>query len=153
MIKYDRISSLIFVGLAVVICLESIRIGPGVLSNPGPGFLPLGCGLVLGIIGLIVFIRTYLHSTFEEKMVLWGPGTKWRELILTIISLIVYASLMDFIGFHLMTLLWMIFTCRWIGGMGWRATILISALTVISNYFIISYYLGIRFPLGIVWGF
>ena len=152
MIKYDRISSLFSIGLAFVICLESIRIGPGALSNPGPGFVPLICGLVMGIIGLIVFISTYKSSPLEGKVALWGPDTRWRDMILTTISLIIYALLIDFLGFHLITLLWMIFICRWVGSMGWMTTFLISAVTIISSYLIFSYYLGIRFPLGIIWG-
>jgi len=150
--KYDRISSLICVVVASYICVESVRIDPGTLSNPGPGFLPLICGLVFGVFGCLVFIKTFLRSPFEEKEVLWGPDTRLREIILSIISLIVYALLMEFIGFHLVTLLWMIFTCRWIGKLRWRTTLLLSVLTVIANYFL-SYYLGIRFPLGSFWGY
>jgi putative tricarboxylic transport membrane protein len=152
MIKYDRMSSLFSLGFAFAICLESIRIGPGALSNPGPGFVPLICGLVLGIIGIIVFISSYISSPSEDKVALWGPDTRWRDMILTTISLTIYALLIDFLGFHLITLLWMIFICRGVGRMGWMTTFLISAVTIISSYLIFSYYLGIRFPLGVIWG-
>ena len=145
-------SSLFSIGFAFAICLESVRIGPGALSNPGPGFVPLICGLVMGIIGLIVFISTYKSSPLEGKVALWEPDTRWRDMILTTISLIIYALLIDFLGFHLITLFWMIFICRWVGRMGWMTTLLISAVTIISSYLIFSYYLGIRFPLGIIWG-
>jgi putative tricarboxylic transport membrane protein len=150
--KYDRISSFICILLASGICVESVRIDPGTLSNPGPGFLPLICGVVFGIFGCLVFIKTFLRSPVEETAVLWGPDTKVGEMALSIVSLIVYALLMEFIGFNLVTLVWMIFTCRWIGKLRWRTTILISVLTVVGNY-ILSYYLGIRFPLGSFWGF
>ncbi len=35
MSKYDRMNTLFLVGLVLYICVESIRIGPGSLSNPG----------------------------------------------------------------------------------------------------------------------
>jgi putative tricarboxylic transport membrane protein len=152
MIKYDRMSSLFSIGFAIAICLESIRIGPGAPSNPGPGFVPLICGLVMGIIGLIVFIGTFKPSPSEGKAALWGHDTKWREMILTTVSLTMYALLIDFLGFHFITLVWMIFICRWVGRMGWMTTLLISTVTLISSYLIFSYYLGIRFPLGMIWG-
>jgi len=151
--KHDRISSLICIGVAVAICEESIRVDPGTFSNPGPGFLPLICGLILGIFGGLVFIKTFLRTSSEKKTVLWGPDTKWREMVLSMISLVIYALLMDYIGFHAMTLAWMIFTCRWIGKLSWKVSILISVGTVAGTYFILSYYLGIRFPLGSFWGF
>jgi putative tricarboxylic transport membrane protein len=145
-------SSLFSIGFAIAICLESIRIGPGAPSNPGPGFVPLICGLLRGLIGGIVFISTYKSSPLECKAALWGPDTRWRDMIFTTISLIVYALLIDFLGFHFMTLFWMIFICRWVGRMGWMTTLLISAVTIMSSYLIFSYYLGIRFPLGMIWG-
>jgi putative tricarboxylic transport membrane protein len=148
--RHDRMSSLFCIGLAFYIGIEAIRIDPGTLSNPGPGLVPLGCGLILGISGLIVFISSYRSLLGEVKVVLWGPSTRWRDLILTIILLVIFALLINFLGFHLVTLVWMMVTCRWVGRMGWKATILTSVITVISSYAIFSYSLGIRLPLGII---
>jgi putative tricarboxylic transport membrane protein len=151
--KYDRISSVLCIALAVFICEESIRVDPGTLSNPGPGFLPLICGLITGIFGFVVLVKTFLPAAAGGKAVLWGPDTKWREMILSMVSLVVYALLMEFIGFYVMTLAWIIFTCRWIGKLRWLTSILVSAGTAAGTYFLLSYYLGIRFPLGSLWGF
>jgi hypothetical protein len=49
--KYDRISASFWICIALAICIESLRLGPGSFINPGPGFVPLASGLILGIVG------------------------------------------------------------------------------------------------------
>ncbi len=150
MAKYDRMSTLFFIGLAVAIIVESIRIGPGSLSNPGPGLIPLGCGLILGIIGLVVFGQTLAASSPKTREVLWKPGTKWRNIISTFLSLIGYAFLAESLGYHLVTFLWLNFVCFWVGRMGWKATIFTSVVTTSLSFLLFEHYLGIRFSRGIL---
>jgi putative tricarboxylic transport membrane protein len=146
--KYDRISALFLIGFAIAICVESIRLGQGSLSTPGPGLIPLGCGLILGILALILFICTFKKVT-EVREVLWRSGTKWRKLILTFASLIGYAFLLDLLGFRLVTLLWMAFVCLAVGNMRWKMTVFTSVVTTLACYILFEHYLGIRFPIGI----
>ena len=150
MAKYDRMSTLFFIGLAVAIIVESIRIGPGSLSNPGPGLIPLGCGLILGMIGLAVFVRALIDTSPQIAGGLWKPGTKWRNIISTFLSLICYAFLVEFLGYHLITFLWLNFLCFWVGRMGWKATILTSVVTTSLSFVLFEHYLGIRFSRGIL---
>ena len=140
-------STLFFLGLALYVCVESIRIDPGSLSHPGPGLIPLGCGLVLGILSLIVFARTFKEPQ-AETVVLWEPGTRWAKIFQTISSLIGYGFLIDLLGFHFMTFIWMGFVCRWVGGMRWRTTLITSAATVFFSYVLFEHFLRIRFPKG-----
>src|SRR3972149_1151268 len=126
MTKYDRISTLFFVGLAIAVSLESIRIGPGSLSNPGPGLIPLGSGLVLGILGLIGFFRTFVKSSKEgrrEDAVKLGGRTMSAR-----ISMMAFAFLITTLGFLIVTLLWIRFVCRSVARMGWKGTIFTSVV-------------------------
>jgi putative tricarboxylic transport membrane protein len=147
-IKHDRISTFFFAVLAIAMSVESIRIGPGSLSNPGPGLVPLGCGLVLGTLSLIVFGLTLKGSSREglpEKALNLTWGTIWALL-----SLVVFSFLINPLGFYTVTFLWMGFVCRRIGRMGWKTTIFISAVTTFSAWLLFGYFLEIRFPLGVL---
>ena len=148
MTKYDRISTLFLVGLAIAVSLESIRIGPGSLSNPGPGLIPLGCGLVLGILSLVGFFRTFVRPSSEvlrENAVKLGGST-----IAALASMLVFAFLIDTLGFLIVTFLWMGFVCRWIGRLGWKVTIFTSVVTPFCTWLLFVYLLEIRFPRGIL---
>lgn len=148
MVSYDRMSALFWLGLGIGISAESIRLGPGSLSAPGPGLIPMGCGLLLGILGVALFISTFTRGA-EEKEAVWEEGLKWWTLILALLSITGYALLIDVLGFGLTTLLWMAFICR-LGKMGWKGTAVMSVFTTILCYVLFVYFLGIRFPRGIV---
>lgn len=149
MAKYDRISTLFWIGIAIVICVESIKLDLGSLSSPGPGLIPLGCGLVLGIIALVVFAYTFKDMA-ERGVVLREGGIQRKMLVSIPTSIIGYAFLIDLLGFRLITFLWMGFMCLKLGRMGWKATVFTSVITTFSSYLLFQYYLGIRFPRGIL---
>ncbi len=148
MTKFDRVSSLFWIGIASLICMESIRIGPGSLLAPGPGFLPLGAGLLIGILGVIIFVLT-LKRPVEGREVLWESGAQLEKVVSTIISVLAYAFLVDYLGFHLITLLWIGFVCWRIGDMGWKGAIITSLLTTFFSYLLFERYLGIHFSKGV----
>jgi hypothetical protein len=150
MTKHDRTSALFLVGIAVAICVESVRIDPGSFSTPGSGLLPLGCGLLIGIIGFIMLGLSLRASDRKEEKPLWGPGTNWWNIISVFVSLMGYAFLMDPLGFHFITFLWIGFVCRGIGKMGWKATLFASFVTTFVSYLIFEHYLNIRFPRGLL---
>ena len=149
MTRYDRMSALFFMGLALYICIESIRIGVGSLVNPGPGLTPLGCGLGIGILGLVVFTLTF-RSSSRRREVRLEIGTKWLNVVLALVSMVAYSLMIDYLGFPLVTFLWMGFVCRWIARMGWKATIFTSAVATFFTWLLFEYFLEIRFPRGIL---
>ena len=103
MTKYDRMSTLFFVGLAIAIIVESIRIGRGSLSNPGPGLIPLGCGLVIGILSLIAFAGTFRSSSREglrDKAIKFSWNT-----ISALVSMLAFGFLVNPLGFYTATFL------------------------------------------------
>jgi hypothetical protein len=146
--KHDRMSTLFFLGLAVAICVESYRLGPGSFSQPGPGLVPLGSGLILGIFAFIVLVRTFRSK--EERENLWrgAPGSK---MIYILTSLAAYAGFLNSLGFPPMNFLWMGFVCWKVGKMGWKATLLTCLASTFFAYLLFEHYLSIRFPRG-VWG-
>ncbi len=150
MARYDRMSTLSFLVLAVAICIESIRLGPGSLSNPGPGLVPLGSGLILGIFSFIVLIRSG-GSLLEKEETIGKTVPERKKMISILVSLVGYAFLITPLGFHLVNFLWMTFLCRGLGKMEWKASFFFSLIATFSCYLLFEYYLQIRFPRGI-WG-
>jgi putative tricarboxylic transport membrane protein len=148
MTKYDRISTLFFMGLAIAIIVESIRLGRGSLSNPGPGLIPLGSGLVIGILSLIVFVGTFRRSSGEGLRDKAGKFS-WN-IISALISMVAFGFLVNPLGFYTATFLWLAFVCRWIARMGWKATIMLSVIATFSTWLLFGFLLEIRFPHGIM---
>ncbi len=149
MTRFDRLSSLFWIGMALLICLESIRIGPGSFLNPGPGFVPLGSGLLIGIFGTTVFISTFKRSE-GGKEVFWKPDAQVGKVITTVVSILGYAFLIDTLGFHLVTLFWIGYVCWRIGEMRWKGAVFTSFVTTFLSYLLFELGLGIHFSKGVL---
>lgn len=149
MAKYDRISTIFWICIAFGICIESLRLGAGSLSNPGPGLVPFGCGLVLGIFGTIVLLFSFWKEG-EPSGPIWKPGTRLEKMIAVAASITAYAFLIDLLGFHVVTFLWMVYVCWGIGEMRWKGAILTSLITTFLSYLLFEHYLGVNFPRGIL---
>ena len=65
--RYDRLGGLLWVAIGIAICVESIRLGTGSVSTPGPGLIPLGCGLLLSALGIALCIASYRYKHCSEK--------------------------------------------------------------------------------------
>lgn len=149
MSKYDRICGLFLVAFGCVISVESIRLGPGSLSAPEPGLIPLGCGLLLCILGLSEFLLTFRRKRQdEEKNLIWVKGNMGK-VVITLLSIVAYAILINTLGFHLTTFIWMIVICRLLSEAKWKTAIVTSLIATSSSMILFAYLLGIRFPRGI----
>ena len=149
MTQYDRISTIFWICIASGICIESLRIGPGSLSQPGPGLIPLASGLILGIFGIIVLVLSF-KTKGEAGQLPWNSGIRWKKMVGIVGAIIAYALLIDFGGFYLVTFLWMVYLCWGIGEMGWKRAILVSLIGTLSSYLLFVYYLSINFPRGLL---
>ncbi len=146
---HDRASALFMFGFALFICIESLRLGAGSFSQPGPGFLPLGSGLVIGTFALLLLTG----AGQKKKEMKANPSAgkiAWGKVVLTLASLAAYAGLLNVLGFHLLNVLWMVCICKGIGKMRWGATLGVSLGATFLTYFLFEYYLAIRFPRGMV---
>ena len=99
----------------VVLCSPDdysiVPLGLGLLGNkPGPGFLFFWVNIVLGIMSLVVLIRAWAGKKGEGPQ----PAIFWLrqnipKIIFVLISLFLYALLMETVGFIPVTLLLFIF--------------------------------------------
>ena len=105
-------SSLVWLGLAVLICIGSLRLSLGSFHNPGPGFFPFIAGLVLGILAAMVYFqarRAASSAKENKKPILTSPGGV-KKVVLTTIALLVYVVGMEYLGFLISTFIFFSFS-------------------------------------------
>ncbi len=122
----------------------------GRLGEPGPGFLPLVIGILMGVLSLALFIRSY-QAGIREKKAFWADRKEWPKVITTILALLVYALALRGLGFALITLLLLIFLFKVIGELNWRISILGPLLTTSFFYVVFKIWLEVQLPEG-PWG-
>ena len=148
--KYQTIVIAFWIGLSLFATVLSYKLGLGRLQSPGPGLMPFILGILLLIVSLYLLIvsfpkRTAKQEASKEK----SDRTDFVKLGFVLLSLLVYALLLETLGYLIGTFLLLIVLFRSAGSNRWRSVIIASALTSLLTYFVFNSF-GLRFPMGIL---
>jgi putative tricarboxylic transport membrane protein len=146
--KADRISGVFWLVFSVFIGVQSYRLGLGTLHKPGPGFLFFYTSIVLAIMSLIVLVRAWSgKKTGEPGTPIFGTQNIGK-IILVLISLFLYATFMEKVGFIPVTLLLFIFLLGIIEKKKWFFTIFVGVAVTVISYLIFEIWLRSQLPKG-----
>ncbi|QQK78829.1 tripartite tricarboxylate transporter TctB family protein [Salicibibacter cibi] len=100
--RVDLISSIIVMAVAIFFLYQTFGFpATGTDSETGPEFIPRIFSTLLMILGIILFIKSFI--TKEE-----APTTKVKMIALTIGILFVYLLLINFLGYYSSTILFVL---------------------------------------------
>jgi len=121
----DRWSSLVWLGIAIFICIHSLRLSLGTFRNPGPGFLSFCAALIVGVLALVVHLQSRRIPASGEKIKpLWMDKSRGRKMVLTVLALLGYAVIMNYLGFLVSTFFFLVFLLRVIEPQRWPVALL-----------------------------
>lgn len=144
--KLDRISSIVLITIAVVVCLSSMRIGLGTFHVPGSGFVPFFAGVFLGLFSLPTLIRAILEK--NSKKASPQEPVNLRKVIKVIITLYVYILFLSILGYLIGTFLLMLFFFKGVENLKWKWAVFTSVLIVLCSYLIFDVWLQCMLPVG-----
>jgi putative tricarboxylic transport membrane protein len=148
--KTDRISGLFWFLFSVFVSFESYRLGLGAVNQPGPGFFFFWTGIAVAILSLVVILRSFgTQVPEEEKEAPTGKRTT-PKVILVLVALFLYAVLMEWLGFLIVTLLLFIFLLGVIEKKKWWFAILVSLTVTVLAYLLFEVGLQSQLPKGIL---
>ena len=140
--------SILFLILSILICLGSVKMGIGKLSEPGPGLMPLGGGILLGILSLADLILRNARGLKGEEI--GFKGARWSRLFLIIIILFAFTILLPILGYLITTFLVMLLLYKVIEPQKWWVALLGAFLSTILTYLLFGVALKTLFPEGIL---
>lgn len=137
----DRVSGLALALLAVLVVLEARTYTVGFLTDPlGPRAVPFLVALFLLASGIWLASKPGAHAV-------WPPAAVWRRLGFAVVALVVYAVLIDSLGFFITTTLTVTTLSVTFGGRT-KQSVLAAALFTVTVYVLFVYLLGIPLPIG-----
>jgi putative tricarboxylic transport membrane protein len=147
--RTEQILPLVWIAVAIWVCIGSVNLQLGSFSEPGPGFLPFGAGLFLGIMAIIRLIQGALGQFEEEGD---SPWTKvnWKKVVLILISLFIYTFLLPWLGYLIATFLLMLFFFTFLKKMRWWVVLGYSLSVILISYLVFGVWLLVQFPRGIL---
>jgi putative tricarboxylic transport membrane protein len=141
---------LLCVGIFFSLGARTLEIGR--MVSPGPGFCPFWLALALIILSGALIIKGFREKSEPSSVppALW-KGLLWKKTILTLGALLLYAFLLESLGYILATFLLMFFLFRAIETQRWPVVILGSVVTSFITYIVFRLWLQVQLPLGL-WG-
>jgi len=140
-------SSLFWLVFSVSVLIESLRLGIGKPRNPGTGFIAFGASGLLGILSLVLFLKTTLKKEEGPRESIFA-GRVWKRVLFALIALVIYANAMPIAGYLISTFLLMSFLFWIVRGQKWWWVLASSFLTTLISYCVFSKWLNCQFPEG-----
>lgn len=147
--KADRISGTFWLIFALVTIIESYRLGLGNLLQPGPGFIFFWAGILLGIMSLVILIKTFIKVGQAEAEKPTLGGVSYTKIILVSLGVFLYALLLEFLGFIIVTTLLFVFILGVVEKKKWLFTIASSILVTVAAYLVFQTWLETQLPKGL----
>lgn len=147
--KTYSIFNFVFIIFSCLVCASALKLKFGSFSDPGAGFMPFLCGLILICLSLIDFlIGFFTHwKTDRTDKEIW-TNIDWRKLLSAVIALAIYVFLMPIIGFSLPTVVLLFFLFRLIEHRHWFRASLGAAVVTAVFYVGFGIALGAQLPKG-----
>lgn len=144
------INDLFWIGLAILVCGGSVKLGLGSWQQPHAGFMPFLSGLALGLLALIDLIRGLISQWKNEHLDqhIWA-NTNWSKLWITILVLFIYTALLSTLGFILATILLLLFLFRLMEPKPFGQVIFASLISTVLFYLVFKIGLESQLPRGI----
>jgi putative tricarboxylic transport membrane protein len=149
--KKDQWSGIFLLIVSAAICWASTDLPYGKANDPGPGFLPLWLGIVLGGMSIGLILQGFREKG-KANMIrdLLLEDVRWGKVFAALMALIVYAFAMEYLGFLIVTILLIAFLMRFIDPQPWKTVILWTLTGSIGSYLIFQVWLKLRLPKGLL---
>lgn len=147
--RWDQIASLVGIALGVLLVFSSLGYNLGRWNEPGPGFMPLGAGLLIIILCVAYGVQSTLVRTddYRKREGPW-PRKNLGKIIGVLIALFIFTFLLSTLGYLLSTFVLMMFLNRVLEAERWFITLFKSALSVLITYIVFGKLLMVQFPQG-----
>ncbi len=140
--------SLILIGLAGFILLQSRNLAFGSLRAPQTAFFPTTLATLLLIFSVILLAQTLLGEIRRGPDNIVAEG--WVRIGGTLATMVGFALALERLGFLLTTFLLMVLLLRAIESQRWPKVVAIALMTALISYAIFGWLLGIPLPAGVL---
>lgn len=146
--KHERIAALVLTLLGLTTGYHSwANLKLGTMNLPAAGFMPFVASAVL-VIASVLWLVAVLGKD-EQPQPFW-EGRGWLKPLLAMVGIFAYALSMEFVGYTLATLLFMLFWQFFIEREKWLKATLVGVIATAVMWVLFSRLLGVPVPTGML---
>lgn len=147
--RYDRICSIFCLVFAAIVMWQSTVIPMGRVSKPGPGFLPFWVAVILALLSFLLWMETSLRKVPSDRVKFLAGEGRWPSVMMTVGTLLIYAFVIETLGFIISTLILLFFLFRFVGNQKWWLVFTETALVTLMTHLIFKVGLKVQLPAGL----
>ena len=145
--RRDLVSGLFWLAVGIFIFTKALELGVGAFSTPGAGFMLFWSSIIFGLLSIVLVIKAIVRGGGQKGIAELWHGLTWRNVVITVIALVLYCLVLVKVGFIIATTAIMVVLYA-VGRMKAWVVIASALVTVALTYIIFHYALQIEFPRG-----
>ena len=143
--KSDIGSSVFFMAMGGFLAWQSVGLSIGTIHVPGPGFFPFCLSLILIGIALIIFFQALTKEDQPAE-----KGLKRHRVVIALAAIIVYALIMEPVGYLISTFLLILLLLRIMVKKAWWFVPGVAFVITVVSYLLFRVWLQVLLPDGIL---
>jgi hypothetical protein len=144
----DFFQGLLWLFIGVVVLFLSSSYSMGTLSEPGPGALPFGLGLVFVLLSSILLFRSWRSKAPENEKRL-SFGSRWHKILMIILFLALVTFFLESLGYLLSIFLMITLSMLIMEPKRWISALLLGIISSFSSYVLFDIWLKVQLPEGL----
>jgi putative tricarboxylic transport membrane protein len=145
-----QIMCLAFAALSLATLILSLQYPYHDKLGPGPGFFPFWMGIITGVLSLALLGQiTFTQSAPYGKNKLLPNREGGKRILAVLIALAICLALLDFLGFRLSLLLFLLFLPPALGVRNWWVSAVFAVAGSFGIFHAFYYWLKVPLPIGI----
>ena len=138
----DQVSSLFLLIVSGIIMVSSVKASLGSLEEPGSGMIPFLAASLMGIFSVSGLVLASLKNSREpEKLAFAFREINWKNLCMTLMSLLAFPFALRVLGFDLTVFGFMLFLAKAIEPRRWVTAVLFALSTTVACYLLFVHWL------------
>ena len=146
----DFVSGLFWLIVGLLLSIWSLTYEIGVLTRPGPGYLPLALGIIIILLSLILLFGHWKKRASPTKKTALSSPTpvKWKKLVYTVVVLFVTGFFFETLGYLLTIFLLIALLMMGAEPHNWKKVLITAFLATLGVYLIFVLLLEQPLPRG-----
>lgn len=136
----------LFLLLAAWVTHEALQMPLGTILAPGAGFFPLGLGLLLAVLALLLWVIEGRGTSTSED----AASSQWRQVVCLTACVIAAAWLFEPVGFLVTTAVFLTVTIAMLGHVAWWRAAAMAIVGSATAWIVFVRILKIALPSGIL---
>lgn len=143
----DFLGAVVWLAVGLFLAYQGRELGLGTLIEPGSGFILFWIGLGMAALSLALAGTALAGGDRSTLGALWQTA-RWRNVVLVLLYLTVYAIVLETVGFIIATVLLLILLFKTVEPQSWTTAIVGALVTTAVVYVVFGLGLGTQFPNG-----